>query len=194
MRRLSAWFSGLSKAGKIGVILASLFVVGAAASPATTPQTENKTADQPTQAKADSIEKKTVAETETVPFKKTTKEDGTLEKGQTVLQTVGVNGEKSLKYEITYTNGVETDKKLIEEKITTAPINQVSLIGTYTPPSAPRPAANCHPSYTGACVPNVSDVDCAGGNGNGPAYVGSVTVVGPDVYDLDRDGDGYGCE
>jgi hypothetical protein len=55
--------------------------------------------------------------------------------------------------------------------------------------------AECHPSYVGACVPvNVSDVDCAGGSGNGPAYVGRVEVVGPDVYDLDRDNDGVGCE
>lgn len=54
---------------------------------------------------------------------------------------------------------------------------------------------SCHPSYEGACVPIASDVDCAGGSGNGPAYVrGPVRVVGPDVYDLDRDGDGIGCE
>ncbi|MGF1668266.1 MAG: thermonuclease family protein [Acidimicrobiia bacterium] len=55
--------------------------------------------------------------------------------------------------------------------------------------------SGCHPSYEGACVPvNVEDVDCAGGSGDGPYYVGRVTVVGPDVYGLDRDGDGIGCE
>lgn len=53
----------------------------------------------------------------------------------------------------------------------------------------------CHPSYEGACVPIASDVDCAGGSGNGPEYVrGPVYVVGPDEYDLDRDGDGVACE
>ena len=66
------------------------------------------------------------------------------------------------------------------------------------PPTPPTPAgpadSGCHPSYTGACVPIVSDVDCAGGSGNGPEYVGRVNVVGPDDYDLDRDGDGVGCE
>lgn len=61
--------------------------------------------------------------------------------------------------------------------------------------TAPPPRPACHPSYEGACVPaDASDVDCAGGSGNGPAYTGRVTVVGPDVYDLDRDGDGVGCE
>ena len=53
----------------------------------------------------------------------------------------------------------------------------------------------CDPNYAGACVPIASDVDCAGGSGNGPAYVtGPVRVVGVDIYDLDRDGDGIGCE
>jgi micrococcal nuclease len=65
-----------------------------------------------------------------------------------------------------------------------------------TPPTAPPPtAAKCHPSYEGACLdPNASDYDCAGGSGNGPLYTGVVKVVGPDVFRLDADGDGYGCE
>lgn len=53
----------------------------------------------------------------------------------------------------------------------------------------------CDPNYADACVPIASDVDCAGGSGNGPAYVqGPVRVVGTDIYGLDRDGDGIGCE
>jgi hypothetical protein len=61
--------------------------------------------------------------------------------------------------------------------------------------AGPAAAEDCHPSYTGKCVPIASDVDCAGGSGNGPVYVrGPVYVVGPDEYDLDRDGDGIGCE
>lgn len=60
------------------------------------------------------------------------------------------------------------------------------------------PAGNagsqCDPNYSGPCVPIASDVDCAGGSGNGPAYVqGPVYVVGNDIYGLDRDGDGVGC-
>lgn len=63
--------------------------------------------------------------------------------------------------------------------------------------AARRPAAvhaRCHPSYD-PCVPIDSDVDCAGGGGNGPSYVrGPVRVIGPDEYGLDRDRDGIGCE
>ena len=57
-------------------------------------------------------------------------------------------------------------------------------------PAAPA----CDPNYTG-CVPIDSDVDCAGGSGNGPSYAnGPVQVIGRDIYDLDGDGDGWGCE
>jgi hypothetical protein len=59
----------------------------------------------------------------------------------------------------------------------------------------PREQNSCDSNYSGACVPIAGDVDCAGGSGNGPAYVaGPVTVIGTDIYDLDRDGNGTGCE
>ncbi len=62
-------------------------------------------------------------------------------------------------------------------------------------PGGGAAAQECHPSYQGVCVPIASDVDCAGGQGNGPEYVrGPVYVVGPDEYELDRDGDGIACE
>ncbi|WP_235019335.1 hypothetical protein [Tabrizicola flagellatus] len=54
---------------------------------------------------------------------------------------------------------------------------------------------DCDPNYAGACVPVALDVDCAGGSGDGPAYVpGPVRIIGEDVYELDRDGDGVACE
>lgn len=64
-----------------------------------------------------------------------------------------------------------------------------------TTKSTTTPAQHCDPNYAWACVPIASDVDCAGGGGNGPAYVqGPVKVIGVDIYDLDRDGDGIGCD
>jgi hypothetical protein len=55
--------------------------------------------------------------------------------------------------------------------------------------------ANCHPSYIGNCLnPTASDYDCIAGGGDGPFYTGPVTVVGADVFQLDRDKDGFGCE
>ncbi len=55
-------------------------------------------------------------------------------------------------------------------------------------------AGSCNANYD-PCVPVDSDVDCAGGSGNGPSYVaGPVRVVGSDPYGLDRDGDRLGCD
>ena len=43
-------------------------------------------------------------------------------------------------------------------------------------------------------MPIDSDVDCAGGKGNGPSYFDGVArVVGTDIYKLDGDGDGFAC-
>ncbi len=57
-----------------------------------------------------------------------------------------------------------------------------------------RPSRNCTPGYS-PCLPPASHYDCAGGSGNGPKYVyGSVRVTGLDPYELDRDGDGVGCQ
>lgn len=56
-------------------------------------------------------------------------------------------------------------------------------------------AEDCHPSYEGACLdPNASDYDCEGGSGDGPEYTGTVRLVGPDEYDLERDDDGIACD
>ncbi len=85
---------------------------------------------------------------------------------------------------------------------TTTTIPPTTTIPATTTTASPFPVTRddqdgdgCHDSYTGKCVPpDVSDVDCAGGSGNGPYYVGRVTVVGHDEYGLDRDNDGIGCE
>ena len=56
-------------------------------------------------------------------------------------------------------------------------------------------SSDCDPNYSGACVPIDSDVDCEGGSGNGPSYVsGPVHVDGDDIYGLDNNNDGVGCE
>jgi hypothetical protein len=52
----------------------------------------------------------------------------------------------------------------------------------------------CNPNYSGCLLPDAGDYDCRGGSGNGPYYTGRVQVLGYDQYDLDRDGDGWGCE
>jgi hypothetical protein len=67
---------------------------------------------------------------------------------------------------------------------------------TAPPPPSTTPSRNCDPSYPDVCLdPDAEDYDCAGGSGNGPRYVeGPIRVRPPDPFDLDREGDGWGCE
>ena len=148
----------------------------------------------PSQARptARTTQKKVVVETKAVPFRRVTVEDASLEEGRRVVTKQGKLGIKRLTYEVTITNGVQTGKRLLRQVVVRQPVTQVTAVGTKV---VEEPAGNCDPNYSGGCVPVASDVDCAGGSGNGPAYVeGPVDVVGTDVYDLDRDNDGIGCE
>jgi hypothetical protein len=104
------------------------------------------------------------------------------------VRTRGVRGIETFTYKVTLVNGIQAHKKLIKKVIVRAPVTRVIAVGT-------KETQQCDPNYSGACVPIASDVDCAGGSGNGPAYVqGPVQVVGTDIYGLDADGDGTGCE
>jgi hypothetical protein len=52
----------------------------------------------------------------------------------------------------------------------------------------------CVPGYSACLDPGASDYDCDG-EGDGPEYVtGPIRVTGDDPFDLDPDGDGYGCD
>ena len=141
---------------------------------------------------APKIETKQTTETEDLSFKTVTQDDGSLPVGQTTVAQEGKNGSRTTTYELTYTDGVQTEKKPVGDPVVVNAVDKIVKNGTYTKPVV---KSNCDPNYSGACVPIASDVDCGGGSGNGPAYVyGVVTVVGTDIYGLDRDGDGLGCE
>lgn len=138
-----------------------------------------------------------VAVTESVPFDSTTVDDPNLTAGTSQVSVAGVPGTRTITYRVTMTDGKETSRVQVSDVVTVAPVAQVTSNGTYVAPQpiAEVPSSDCDGNYSGACVPVASDVDCAGGSGNGPAYVsGPVYVVGSDIYDLDRDGDGVACD
>jgi|SRR5215207_3767521 len=64
------------------------------------------------------------------------------------------------------------------------------------PPTGAAPQPACNPAYPDVCLKDgIGDYDCAGGTGNGPNYVREpIRVLPPDPFDLDRNGDGTGCE
>ncbi|MCU1410254.1 MAG: hypothetical protein JWR04_961 [Rhodoglobus sp.] len=155
----------------------------------------------PTATRAPVVKTEDVVVTESVPFEATTVEDPDLAAGTTQVTTAGQAGTRTITYRVTTTDGRETKRTVVSDVISVPPVSQVTSNGTYVepPPAAPVPFADagsgCDGNYSGACVPIASDVDCAGGSGNGPAYVsGPVYIVGTDIYELDRDGDGIACD
>lgn len=188
MNKVKSWFRALSTIGKASVVTAVLtggFVTAAAMTPSTPPT------DSPVVAPV--VTTKTETTTTPIAFEKQTLNDPNVEVGTTFVQTGGQDGVSTVTHTMTLTDGVETSRTSSEPVTTTAPIVEVTVVGTKPKPQ-PKVPSNCNSNYSG-CVPNASDVDCASGSGNGPAYVaGPVYVTGYDVYGLDRDGDGVGCE
>lgn len=194
----------------VGVLLAGLFAsgIGGAAIAANRPANEKvqpfaatgaedsrsatpTSSPTPTPVRVETI----IEERAPVAFSSSSVNDPNLDIGVTAIVTAGVDGEKVTRIRVTTVDGVEVAREVIEEVVAIPPTNEVIAIGSRQPP-APAPAGDgCDPNYDGACVPISSDVDCAGGSGNGPAYVdGPVWIVGSDIYDLDRDGDGIACD
>lgn len=99
----------------------------------------------------------------------------------------GEAGVEERVYRVRKVDGEVVRRTLVRRVVVTPPRPRVIAVGT-------RRQSSCDPNYSG-CVPISSDVDCAGGQGNGPAYLDTaVRVTGSDIYDLDRDGDGWACE
>ncbi len=131
-------------------------------------------------------ERKSIA----LPNRTVTRQTATLKKGVTKIAQQGRPGLRVKVFRVTLEDGVEVDRKLVSDSVRRKPVNRIVLKGT----RVPEPTRQCDPNY-GGCVPIAYDVDCAGGSGDGPAYVsGPVQVIGSDIYDLDRDGDGWGCD
>jgi len=172
-------------------------VADSTASVLPTTKSEPTATPTPTRTPVTVVREETV--TSPIPFEKISVEDGMIPRGESRITTAGSDGEKTAVFRITTVDGVETARELVSESVTREPVREVTSAGTYVAPppveEAPSSSDGCHSSYADACVPIDSDVDCAGGKGNGPSYFSGVArVVGPDVYDLDRDGDGWACE
>jgi hypothetical protein len=189
------------------------------ATPATGPHstTTSTSATAPPTAEAEVTT--SVTEVVAIPFGSTSVDDQALLKGAKVIRASGRVGQKTVTWLVRTRGGVEVGRTMSGEHITAPPVDEAVAVGTVVPaptptttpasrttpptqkpaptPSPTKPAASgkCDPNYTGACVPIASDVDCSSGSGDGPAYVvGPVRVIGRDIYKLDGNGDGIGCE
>jgi hypothetical protein len=209
---LALLFSGAATASATGQVASPQATTvtpttSAATSSSTTTATSTPTPEEVTVS---------ISEQVAIPFASTTVDDPTLLTGAKVVRTSGRAGVKTVTWLVRTRGGVEVGRNVSGEQVTTPAVDEVVAVGTAVPapppaerttaPPAPKSTptpkvttppstGTCDPNYAGACVPIASDVDCAGGKGNGPAYVrGPVRVIGEDIYELDADHDGIGCE
>ena len=160
-----------------------------AAEPTSAEATTTANSSAPPTATGPVVTTRTETKRVTIAFKTRRVNDADLAKGKTQVRTRGVNGVKTITYAVTLTDGKPTARRVLRTSVTKQPVTRVIAVGTKK-----RTTSNCNPNYS-PCVPIASDVDCAGGSGDGPAYVdGPIQVIGTDPYDLDRDDDGTACD
>lgn len=88
------------------------------------------------------IETKELQEKETIKYNTERRNDNTLIKGEESIITEGVDGEKTIIYEVKYKDGKEVIRNKLSEAITKEPINEVIAVGTYVAPSNSIPNTN----------------------------------------------------
>lgn len=88
----------------------------------------------------DVVEVKPETEAEAVPYGREERRTDKLNKGETKVVQQGVEGVKTITYEVTYTNGQVTSRKKVSESITQEAVKEIVEIGTKEPqPEKPKP-------------------------------------------------------
>lgn len=74
----------------------------------------------------------TVSERETkyISFETVYNNSSSYYEGTKVVKTKGEKGERELEYEVTYTDGIEAERKLVSDNVTKKAVNEVVLLGT----------------------------------------------------------------
>ncbi len=75
------------------------------------------------------VETRTVTETEAIPFETQFVRDESLPRRSQEVRTPGEQGVRTLTYEVTITDGQQTDKRLVSESVTRDPVTRVVAVG-----------------------------------------------------------------
>lgn len=169
-------FKSLTIGKQLAVGLGGLFALSSAAAIASPPPAA------PAQPQS-KIEVKSEAKKEPIAFTDQELEDSSIAKGETKVKQEGTNGEKTIAYQVTYTDGKETDRKVVSETVSAEPKPKITLKGTYV---APIPT----PSLTPSSPVYYANCSAARAAGAAPVYAGDPGYRSA----LDRDNDGVGCE
>ena len=122
---------------------------------------------------------KNVSVTEAVPFESKKENSDEIDLGDSKLKTKGVDGEKLVTKRVKYIDGEKDDEKVISEKITKKPVDEVTFVGTKGAASAG--GAGTFTDENGVKVSYSYKL-----TGSGTAYTapaGALTASGHEVYE-----------
>lgn len=181
---MKQWFMGHTFAQRIGLSVAGLVVatgvVAGGAGAITAPPAESAPAAATPSASPSPTEStpvvlhKTETVTEEIGFDSSTVEDANLDLGQTQVRTAGAAGTLEREFRVTYTDGEETARTQVSERVVAEPVHEVIAQGTRQPapppppePAAPAPATCPNGTYVNSagnsvCRPHESDQAPAG--------------------------------
>lgn len=115
---------------------------------------------------------KTETRTFVIAFKTVRQNDTTLEEGKTIVKQEGQNGEITITYTVTYTDGKETDRTEISRTINKQPVYKVILVGTKEVPKEPVDTTAPIITLLGNATENVA---------NGAAYIDAGATAADDM-------------
>lgn len=122
---------------------------------------------------------KNVNVTEVVPFETKKESSKDVELGESKLKTKGVDGEKLVTKKVKYIDGAKDSEKVVSEKVTKAPVDEVTLVGASD--AANADGAGSFTDENGVKVNYSYKV-----TGSGTAYTapaGALTATGAEVYE-----------
>ena len=122
---------------------------------------------------------KNVNVTEAVPFESKKENSEDVELGESKLKTKGVDGEKLVTKKVKYIDGKKDSEKVVSEKVTKAPVDEVTLVGTSG--AANADGAGSFTDENGVKVNYSYKL-----TGSGTAYTapaGALTATGAEVYE-----------
>lgn len=110
----------------------------------------------------------TIVEKETLEYETTYENNSSMTKGQEQVSRNGENGEKEISYKVTYVDGTEESREVVEEKVTKEPVNKVVAVGTKEEPApAPEPAPEEAPAASERSVVSKKAFYDCDGSGHG---------------------------
>jgi uncharacterized protein YabE (DUF348 family) len=89
--------------------------------------------------------------TSSIPFTTSTKNDASMLVGTKAVAQAGQNGTLASTFELTFTDGVQTDSELVSQQVSIAPVAQIVAVGTMPKP-VPKPVPKPKPKPKPAVV------------------------------------------